>query len=107
MVTFVATSILFSINLFHCFVIWFQVLHDVDNQTMEADEKLVEETDQDLQSLPVDNVDGDQAPLEEISIPSKSNADFTVRSIPPPGGGQRIYEIDPYLLNHREHLDYR
>ena len=29
------------------------------------------------------------------------------RFIPPPGGGQRIYEVDPYLEGHREHLDYR
>lgn len=29
------------------------------------------------------------------------------RSIPPPGTGQRIYEIDPILRRHREHLDYR
>lgn len=29
------------------------------------------------------------------------------RSIPPPGDGQRIYEIDPLLRNHRDHLDYR
>ncbi|CAA0837880.1 1-4-alpha-glucan-branching enzyme 2-2-chloroplastic/amyloplastic [Striga hermonthica] len=27
--------------------------------------------------------------------------------IPPPGSGQRIYEIDPLLINYREHLDYR
>ncbi|KAG6596555.1 1,4-alpha-glucan-branching enzyme 1, chloroplastic/amyloplastic, partial [Cucurbita argyrosperma subsp. sororia] len=68
-----------------------QVLHDVDSQTIEADEKLM-----------------DQAPLEEISIPSKSSlAEPTVRSIPPPGSGQRIYEIDPYLLAHKGHLDYR
>ena len=29
------------------------------------------------------------------------------RIIPPPGAGQRIYEIDPSLLSHREHLDFR
>lgn len=29
------------------------------------------------------------------------------KSIPPPGTGQRIYEIDPILKAHREHLDYR
>lgn len=29
------------------------------------------------------------------------------RSIPPPGTGQRIYEIDPLLNSYREHLDYR
>ncbi|KAL6521134.1 hypothetical protein OROGR_017703 [Orobanche gracilis] len=27
--------------------------------------------------------------------------------VPPPGLGQRIYEIDPLLSNYREHLDYR
>ncbi|XP_041998026.1 1,4-alpha-glucan-branching enzyme 2-2, chloroplastic/amyloplastic-like [Salvia splendens] len=27
--------------------------------------------------------------------------------IPPPGTGQRIYEIDPMLGSHRQHLDYR
>ncbi|XP_042045963.1 1,4-alpha-glucan-branching enzyme 2-2, chloroplastic/amyloplastic-like [Salvia splendens] len=27
--------------------------------------------------------------------------------IPPPGNGQRIYEIDPMLSSHRQHLDYR
>ncbi|KAL1568377.1 1,4-alpha-glucan branching enzyme [Salvia divinorum] len=27
--------------------------------------------------------------------------------IPPPGTGQRIYEIDPMLSSHRQHLDYR
>lgn len=84
------------------------MLHDVDSHTIEADEKTKEETDQDLQSLVVDNADGDQAPLEEISIPSQSNkAETIVRSIPPPGTGQRIYEIDPFLLGHKEHIDYR
>ncbi|XP_047339190.1 1,4-alpha-glucan-branching enzyme 2-2, chloroplastic/amyloplastic-like [Impatiens glandulifera] len=29
------------------------------------------------------------------------------RSIPPPGNGQKIYEIDPLLDNYRGHLDYR
>lgn len=29
------------------------------------------------------------------------------RFIPPPGSGQRIYEIDPCLEGHRGHLDYR
>ncbi|CAK9168096.1 unnamed protein product [Ilex paraguariensis] len=28
-------------------------------------------------------------------------------SIPPPGTGQRIYEIDPLLRNYGEHLEYR
>lgn len=84
------------------------MLPDIDSQTIEAHEKTKEETDQDPQSLPVDNIDGDQAPLEEISIPSENKkAETTVRSIPPPGSGQRIYDIDPYLSSHRGHLDYR
>ncbi|PIN00046.1 1,4-alpha-glucan branching enzyme/starch branching enzyme II [Handroanthus impetiginosus] len=29
------------------------------------------------------------------------------RVVPPPGLGQRIYEIDPLLNNYRQHLDYR
>lgn len=29
------------------------------------------------------------------------------RVIPPPGDGQRIYEIDPMLEGFRGHLDYR
>ncbi|KAA0043906.1 1,4-alpha-glucan-branching enzyme 2-2 [Cucumis melo var. makuwa] len=85
-----------------------QVLPDIDSQTIEGHEKTKEETDQDPQSLPVDNIDGDQAPLGEISIPSENKkAETTVRSIPPPGSGQRIYDIDPYLSSHRGHLDYR
>lgn len=27
--------------------------------------------------------------------------------IPPPGTGQKIYEIDPLLQAHRQHLDFR
>jgi 1,4-alpha-glucan branching enzyme len=29
------------------------------------------------------------------------------RKIPPPGDGKRIYDIDPMLNSHRNHLDYR
>lgn len=29
------------------------------------------------------------------------------RVIPPPGDGQRIYEIDPMLGGHKAHLEYR
>lgn len=29
------------------------------------------------------------------------------RSIPPPGTGLKIYEIDPSLTSFRQHLDYR
>lgn len=29
------------------------------------------------------------------------------RTVPPPGDGKKIYEIDPMLLSYRNHLDYR
>lgn len=38
---------------------------------------------------------------------SDESARVRERIIPPPGIGQRIYEIDPLLNNYREHLDYR
>ncbi|KAK4481161.1 hypothetical protein RD792_012042 [Penstemon davidsonii] len=38
---------------------------------------------------------------------SEESAKIRERGMPPPGIGQKIYEIDPLLSNHREHLDYR
>lgn len=58
--------------------------------------------------------DDDEALLEETSDPlevvaSTKTVETTEikRTIPPPGAGQRIYEIDPALNSHRQHLDYR
>nr|QYS25850.1 starch branching enzyme [Fritillaria thunbergii] len=36
-----------------------------------------------------------------------SESGWKVGVIPPPGIGQKIYEIDPFLKPHRAHLDYR
>ncbi|EPS64874.1 hypothetical protein M569_09906, partial [Genlisea aurea] len=41
---------------------------------------------------------------EEISEESST---IRKKTVPPPGSGQRIYEIDPLLRNYRDHLDYR
>ncbi|RYR62485.1 hypothetical protein HN51_004797 [Arachis hypogaea] len=30
-----------------------------------------------------------------------------IKIIPPPGCGKKIYEIDPLLLTHHDHLDFR
>ncbi|XP_031254576.1 1,4-alpha-glucan-branching enzyme 1, chloroplastic/amyloplastic-like [Pistacia vera] len=48
-------------------------------------------------------------PLQEKVSTEESEAETEVRpgSIPPPGRGQRIYEIDPTLTGFRQHLDYR
>ncbi|KAK2998713.1 hypothetical protein RJ639_023622 [Escallonia herrerae] len=43
--------------------------------------------------------------LQEVI--SKESDLIRQKSIPPPGTGQRIYEIDPILTRHRDHLDYR
>lgn len=49
---------------------------------------------------------------EETSVPlegllSTANVKATQNSIPPPGTGQKIYEIDPMLTGFKDHLDYR
>lgn len=48
-------------------------------------------------------------PLQENVSTEETEAKTEVRtrSIPPPGRGQRIYEIDPILTGFRQHLDYR
>lgn len=58
--------------------------------------------------------DEDKALLEDTSDPLEVTASTKTvetleikRTIPPPGTGQRIYEIDPALNGHRKHLDYR
>lgn len=42
----------------------------------------------------------------EETISDESNR-IREKGIPPPGLGQKIYEIDPLLTNYRQHLDYR
>ncbi|KAK1323416.1 hypothetical protein QJS10_CPA02g00640 [Acorus calamus] len=43
----------------------------------------------------------------ETLLSSGGSIDVKPRTIPPPGTGQRIYEIDPLLKAHKRHLDYR
>ena len=45
---------------------------------------------------------------KEVHHVDKSAAStVSKRTVPPPGDGQRMYEIDPLLRNHCDHLDYR
>lgn len=46
-------------------------------------------------------------PLEVVTSSKTVENTEIKRTIPPPGTGQRIYEIDPTLNVHRQHLDYR
>ncbi|KAJ6922746.1 hypothetical protein NC652_016408 [Populus alba x Populus x berolinensis] len=70
------------------------VPHDVECLTME-DNQIVEDKEKQETSTP----------LSESIIIGKTEAKSM--SIPPPGSGQRIYEIDPSLTGFRQHLDYR
>ena len=45
--------------------------------------------------------------LEVEEMISRESEQVRKRTIPPPGNGQRIYEIDPLLRNFSGHLDYR
>ncbi|KAK4800803.1 hypothetical protein SAY86_021290 [Trapa natans] len=47
----------------------------------------------------------ESAPIIDVSNIEKAN--LREKSVPPPGPGQRIYEIDPLLMGFRGHLDYR
>ena len=49
----------------------------------------------------------EEEPSETLPDISKESEAIRQISIPPPGAGQRIYEIDPLLTNHRQHLEYR
>lgn len=100
-------------------------MHDVDDPTIEDDkklkdeEKLVESTSgynevDDEQEFASSSLVGDDGRAEsEDGSPSIDGTkhieknEARPRTIPPPGTGKRIYEIDPLLNSHREHLDYR
>lgn len=77
---------------------------------MEDDEKVeVEEQESDPYALANDD---EEAHDEEPSVPlyrkvSTDKSEPKPRTIPPPGAGQKIYEIDPMLSGFRDHLDYR
>lgn len=98
---------------------------DVDDPTIEADKKhgnevkFVEPTsgynefdnEQDSASSTLVGDDGrahgDKAATSDDEKKGVKKYESRSRTVSPPGTGKRIYEIDPFLNNHREHLDYR
>ncbi|KAH6825381.1 starch branching enzyme 2.1 [Perilla frutescens var. hirtella] len=89
-----------------------------DNSQVEDQENIVEllsssEAITVEDSASVQLPDGDvEAEAEGTSVStyetiSDESTRIRGKIIPPPGIGQRIYEIDPMLTNHRQHLDYR
>ncbi|KAF5473600.1 hypothetical protein F2P56_010200 [Juglans regia] len=94
------------------------VLHDVNDPTIEHEKKLEDEEKFVEPPSRYHEIDNEQDSAsstlagEEASAPidgteSIEEDEARTRTIPPPGTGQRIYEIDPLLNNYREHLDYR
>lgn len=95
------------------------MLRDADDLKME-DEKDINkptndfsELDENQKSFQSDLADKDDKVMgaEKIDtlrgIGTIKEEEARPKSIPPPGTGQRIYEIDPLLRGYREHLDYR
>ncbi|KAK6942641.1 Glycosyl hydrolase, family 13, catalytic domain [Dillenia turbinata] len=95
------------------------VSHDVSALKTEAESKIENEelvessgNDSDIKAKQ-DSVasvykDGEvQRAESSVDAGSDEMYETTKRSMPPPGNGQRIYEIDPLLLGHCTHLDYR
>ncbi|OAY72883.1 1,4-alpha-glucan-branching enzyme 1, chloroplastic/amyloplastic [Ananas comosus] len=90
-----------------------------DGLSSSADSVADEQASDDLQVLqeePVDTVEvmyeGSMKEGGKESVTSQAKNSVEVveekpRSIPPPGNGQRIYDIDPLLRGHHAHLDYR
>ena len=91
----------------------------MDDLTMEYDNDInkptndcskVDENQDSVHSDLIDNDDKVQGAEKAITLSGTGTIkkeEARPKSIPPPGTGQRIYEIDPFLRGYREHLDYR
>lgn len=83
-----------------------------ENEVNLDEEQLEEMNEKEFVTSPVLVEDIAASKKEEESLISlfdidKESESIRELSIPPPGKGQKIYEIDPLLNNHREHLEYR
>ncbi|KAG0490708.1 hypothetical protein HPP92_007571 [Vanilla planifolia] len=65
------------------------------------------ESSSSIESVAQQKVVSDAKVVEKTDVPNDGDGKANQVNIPPPGSGQKIYEIDPYLQNHRAHLDYR
>ncbi|KAJ7976080.1 1,4-alpha-glucan-branching enzyme [Quillaja saponaria] len=96
----------------------------VGNLTVEDDNKLKEKENYDATSSYTEVEDGldsvpsfpvgvsDEAQGEAATVSAKGNVEeekdiIRPKFVPAPGTGKRIYKIDPFLRDHRDHLDYR
>ncbi|PWA64409.1 1,4-alpha-glucan-branching enzyme 1, chloroplastic/amyloplastic [Artemisia annua] len=80
------------------------------SQSESDEEQLDDMTEKDFVTSAVlveDIAVTEEEPSETLPDISKESEAIRQISIPPPGAGQRIYEIDPLLKNHSQHLEYR
>ncbi|KAE9455753.1 hypothetical protein C3L33_12343, partial [Rhododendron williamsianum] len=101
-----------------------EIFHDADSMKMEDDRGINDDNigleatsgyseldgkkDSVASPATTENVKADNVEPSVLSPNISKKKDMVrQRSIPPPGTGQRIYEIDPLLRSHRDHLDYR
>ncbi|KAL2250744.1 UNVERIFIED_CONTAM: 1,4-alpha-glucan-branching enzyme 1, chloroplastic/amyloplastic [Sesamum indicum] len=101
-----------------------RILGGVESSEMEHETEIEEEKNLVEESSSSDAIRGEDSISEQIldgdvNAKSEGTSDSTYKTISDetsrvretvirqPGIGQRIYEIDPLLSNHREHLDYR
>lgn len=73
--------------------------------TMEVKEETYEEQQDSLEGDDSSGVAEQSTPVIDVAALEKE--ELRKRTIPPPGLGERIYEIDPMLMGFLEHLDYR
>lgn len=82
--------------------------NDINKPTNDCSK--VDENQDSVHSDLIDNDDKVQGAEKAITLSGTGTIkkeEARPKSIPPPGTGQRIYEIDPFLRGYREHLDYR
>ncbi|XP_028784874.1 1,4-alpha-glucan-branching enzyme 1, chloroplastic/amyloplastic isoform X1 [Neltuma alba] len=97
-----------------------QAPENLEDLTMKDDSKFKDdevtsgfrEVEDGLGSVPSSLEDVDASAPAKTSISTKEEVkiggdEAKPKIIPPPGTGQRIYEIDPSLLGYRGHLDFR
>lgn len=76
-----------------------EVPSDVEDELVSSSEVV----DEDKEALVEETSD----PIEGTSSTEQYDNQTIKRTIPPPGAGQTIYDIDSYLIPYREHLEYR
>ncbi|XP_068661481.1 1,4-alpha-glucan-branching enzyme 2-2, chloroplastic/amyloplastic-like [Aristolochia californica] len=73
----------------------------------DEENEVVGQTPSPEPNIVVDKVEDTLESAPEKVMESEPEVEDVKRCVPPPGDGQKIYEIDPTLMVHQAHLDYR